>query len=605
MTNRQTMLYTGLLTLIPCLLLSSSLNKSVISDEPNHLYRGYRYLVTGHLDGLGDDWGVRVNEQLSGLFVRLFHKPQYFPPLQAGESLNSVSASFAMNNGPPRWMMFWARLPFVGISVLLGILLFRFVRRLYGVRSGLLALFLYTFSPNLLAHARFCVADFTGAAALFAATVFFLDYLEHRGWGRLIACGLAGAVALMSKESMILLVGLFPAMMALNGVLRVVERRRAARSEAKPAQPSHSWGPFRGMAACLGIALVGFVAIWGAYRFEVNTFLKPGKDHDTLKRMNAFAPLKAILAQDKVELLYEDANHFLETTRVPAASFLRVMKRKLLHAGSWGQSAFLHGSYGTGGWVSYFPVAFLVKVPLAITILFAIGLLGIFLRPTPRFRQELLFLIPPAGLFAAAMFSSLNIGFRHVLGVLPFVMIIGSRILADRPDGVRRIPGPAALVLVGVLCVWLLVASMGIHPHYLAYFNEIAGGPEGGIAWLADSNLDWGQDLPALADWLEEHDIRAVHMSYSGAVDPQSYGIKLIGERQFTGPDDDPKAHRFALKVHKQPKSGYVAVSVTNLQGVYFSRKDAFDWLKDLEPVAKIGYSIYVYHLPEPVELQE
>jgi hypothetical protein len=39
-----------------------------------------------------------------------------------------------------------------------------------------------------------------------------------------------------------------------------------------------------------------------------------------------------------------------------------------------------------------------------------------------------------------------------------------------------------------------------------------------------------------------------------------------------------------------------VAISVTPLQGVYVP-VEAYRWLQELEPTAKIGYSIYVYDL--------
>ena len=62
-----------------------------------------------------------------------------------------------------------------------------------------------------------------------------------------------------------------------------------------------------------------------------------------------------------------------------------------------------------------------------------------------------------------------------------------------------------------------------VHPNYLAYFNEAAGGPSRGWRWLVDSNIDWGQDLPLLAKWQREHPDRPVHLKYFGTVEPELY----------------------------------------------------------------------------------
>jgi len=46
-----------------------------------------------------------------------------------------------------------------------------------------------------------------------------------------------------------------------------------------------------------------------------------------------------------------------------------------------------------------------------------------------------------------------------------------------------------------------------VSPHYLAFFNELAGGPGSGHRVLVDSNLDWGQDLKGLRNWMSDHGV--------------------------------------------------------------------------------------------------
>ena len=45
-----------------------------------------------------------------------------------------------------------------------------------------------------------------------------------------------------------------------------------------------------------------------------------------------------------------------------------------------------------------------------------------------------------------------------------------------------------------------------------------------------------------------------------------------------------------------------LAVSASNLQGVYFTHRDLYRWLLARKPVATIGHAIYVYDLTGDAE---
>jgi hypothetical protein len=135
------------------------------------------------------------------------------------------------------------------------------------------------------------------------------------------------------------------------------------------------------------------------------------------------------------------------------------------------------------------------------------------------------------------------------------------------------------------LLLWLAAETVGIFPSYLAYFNELAGGPAHGDRYLNGPDLDWGQELKHLATYLQRHGIARVKLAYFGADDPRMYGIS------------------YELLRPGEPATGDLAVSETLLTGC----GAAFAWLRRYEPVAKIGYSIFVYRidsgtpLPPPV----
>ena len=165
------------------------------------------------------------------------------------------------------------------------------------------------------------------------------------------------------------------------------------------------------------------------------------------------------------------------------------------------------------------------------------------------------------------MGSHINIGHRHVLPVYGFLYVLAG-------VGLVRFRWVAP-VLVGVLAV----ESLSVYPHYMAYFNAATGGPANGPKYLLDSNIDWGQDIKKLGRYLKEQHIPNVCFTYFGHVDYGRYGVE---SRDFPKKPEDC--------------DGYGAVSVTPLYGLYAGPTD-WSVLRKMKPMAKVGYSIYVYDL--------
>lgn len=248
-----------------------------------------------------------------------------------------------------------------------------------------------------------------------------------------------------------------------------------------------------------------------------------------------------------------------------------------------GRSTFFLGRHSTTGFALYFPAALSVKTPLALWALAALGAWAL-----PR-REKPWALLPPLLYLAAALTAKVQIGFRHVLPVVPFLILwagVGAAWLWSRA---RR--GLCRGALAVLLC-WQAVSVVLVHPHHLAYFNELAGGPSGGWRWLVDSNLDWGQELGALARELQGLGSPPVYLSYFGTADPSYYGIRYVpvampGHVEREGDALDPSASGRVL----------LAVSATNLQCAYFADKTLFDWLKARTPLARVGHAVFLYDL--------
>jgi hypothetical protein len=256
--------------------------------------------------------------------------------------------------------------------------------------------------------------------------------------------------------------------------------------------------------------------------------------------------------------------------------------------------AFLAGSYSVSGWWYYFPVALLLKTPLALLGLFAGGLVLTARRGTLLSLRGEAFLVVPVVLFlAAAMTSRLNIGLRHILPIYPFVILMAAlagEALLTRVGGRRGAVALGAVLLAGAL-------EYGrAYPDTLAFFNAAAGGPRRGFEYLADSNVDWGQGLKPLKRWMDRHAVTRINLAYFGVADPAYYGIESTPIWGSTIPTLAPQ------DIGPPLLPGYVAVSVTLLNGVPFApdQREFYKPLRDREPAALIGGSIRVYWVDAP-----
>lgn len=250
-----------------------------------------------------------------------------------------------------------------------------------------------------------------------------------------------------------------------------------------------------------------------------------------------------------------------------------------------GRSSFAWGRYSVGGVWWYFPFAFLMKTPPAVILLAAAGIFASFRKPG---RDWLWVLVPPAFYFAASFGSKVQIGYRHILPVMPFLALaagLGAEHLINKRKWRLLLPAAALAVVWGGLLY-------RTHPHYLAYFSELAGGPANGYKLLVDSNLDWGQDVKALAAHLRSRGNPPIVFSYFGVARPESYGIDYLPLGVFFG----SQLTGTGVKACSM-KEVLLAVSATNLQGVYYPDKESFSWLKTRTPVFNAGFSIFLYDL--------
>ena len=262
------------------------------------------------------------------------------------------------------------------------------------------------------------------------------------------------------------------------------------------------------------------------------------------------------------------------------------------------------GETSAHGWYHYFVVALALKLPLgfliaslASSVLWASGRREPAVpsgagtagsrRPLAGGRGAWLW-VPPLVYFAAASLARIDLGVRVVLPAIAFLYVVAAGLAAP---GCGRCVRLAALA--GCLA-WAAVASYQAGPHQVAYFNELAGGPVRGFRYLADSNLDWGQDLPALKAYVDRERLPVVYLSYFGTDRPESYGIRYQPLRGY----GRIREHLDATVPADAPRH-VLAISANNLTGNYLEDRDpdTYAWLRGRTPDAVLGGSIYVFDL--------
>jgi hypothetical protein len=280
----------------------------------------------------------------------------------------------------------------------------------------------------------------------------------------------------------------------------------------------------------------------------------------------------------------------------------RGLKQQLLRNSFDPPRYFLCNEISTKGWFTYFPIAFAMKTPPGTLALIAISLAS-YWRGAPIGRREWLWLVGPAVLFFLAMaVSRVNIGLRVILPVYPFLFVLMGRVATlgsaqNASNDSLRSGRPWARVFALTLCACMLFAtgrsSLRMTPFQLSYFNVFAGGADNGHELLGDSNLDWGQGLFALSDYLRARGSPVIYLSYAGTAPPAAYGVRyqlLPGWGHLEPPPAE------IVPADATPK--LLAISVSNLQGTYLDDPLLYSFLKDQRrPVTTLDHSIWVYDL--------
>ncbi len=541
-----------LLAAMAAAMVTSALGENQTWDEGVHLVSGYTDLV------LGDHRLNREHPPLAKYLAALpllpldLRLPLEHESWRKGDAVMFGAVFLYRNRLPPDTMFLLARLPMIGLALLLGLVLALWTRRRFGPVAALAALFLYTTDPNFIAHGHYVASDAAAAFTVFLAVIAWLRWLERPGRSNAVLAGLALGLALAAKFSTLFLLGLLPLLSLLYW------RRTPGRFTLR--------GFFGGHIAALAVAVALLAAAYGPATWRTVALGKA-------------APLAAYTKQQNA--ISRTLRWAGETFHLPAHPYLVGLNIVAAH-NERGHPAYLLGEVSRRGRWPYFPVVFAVKTPTALLAALAAGLWLRLRRLRALGREPAPFvwtvlLAPPLAYFALAMAGNLNLGVRHILPIYPFLYVAAGIALA-------RLLRSRAWVLAALLIAVQTAETARIHPHHVAFFNTPSGGPAAAPRYLADSNVDWGQAVKHLAAWKRARRLDDLVVSYFGVTDLRYY----LGRRRIL--------EEICETCDIEKIDAVVAVSLTNLLGVYRDLP-ALARLRARPPDARIGWAIYVYDL--------
>lgn len=583
-------------------------NDSTTYDEVAHIPASYSY-ITQH--------DMRLNPEHPPLLKDLVGIPLAFLNLKfdtteqfwTGEGLDRAwddaqwSAGrhllFEAGNNSDQ-IVFWGRLPIILISVLLGLFLFKWGKEISGTLGGLFVLTLYAFDPNILGHNHYVTTDIGIAAFLTFAFYYFLKFIKNPTWKNVVIGGFfLGLVNLVKFSSLM-------AYPILGLVLIIYPFIKKLSHDENQQQPKFL--RLKIFLIYFGKGLVAFVismlVVWFVY--FLNTYNMPQEVID--KQINFSFPISdpnPLSMTTNKALSALNSNLFTK----PMAEYMLGVTMVFKRVAGGNSMYFLGNVTKNESFTIYFPLVFVIKetLPLLALALFSIistlGQIGNTLRKSwpknetmKHFKHFLQKGVTEYTLFGFIVLYSymsitgnLNIGLRHLFPIIPIIYLLITKKVLDFIRHKHVATKKQLYAIFGTLTIWIILIPVLNYPLYTSYFNEVIGGGKNGYKYMTDSNVDWGQDLKRLQNFLDQNpQIEKIRVDYFGGENPKL----LLGEKFLPWQES-----------RRPIEAGWYAISIAYLQTSIYdknkSTQENYSWTKLYQPVAMIGNSILIYHIPE------
>jgi len=557
---------TGVILLLLVLegqLLYSVRRESLTWDEGDHIFAGYMSLKH-HDFGLNPEHPPLV-KMVAALPLQnmTLREPQLQNRYFKTEAYLSGGDFIFQNDFET--IIFRARMAASIFALMVALLAFLSAREMFGTGAGFLTLLLIVFEPNFLAHGALVTTD-TGAACCLLASIYaFYRYVKSPSWGRVVVLGLAAGIFFITKHSAVLL----PPMLILLAITELLRRRQAG-DESRLRQALRLAGVFV-IAAVIAVAIM-----WTGYGFRYSARPAGQQINPPLEStLGNLSPVegKAVAMIARWKLLPESWLYGLADVRSVANTWPSYIFGKVYAHGVW----------------FYFPVAFVIKATLTTLIFLPLIVYAIATGKLRGWREILFLSLPPLLYFCISMTSKLNIGVRHILLVFIFVLVLAGGAAWSLICKDRRWAWP-----IGALILFHVISSLRAFPtSYIAYANELWGGPANIHKYLTDSTTDWGQQLKAVKRYVDERGIQQCWFAYTAepAIPYRAYGIPCktlptMDSMWFGLKTDTPSAIQGPVFISHIPLTFYESGS---------SLLSPYREFEKLTPTAVIENGVFVY----------
>jgi hypothetical protein len=529
------LLVVGILFSMGLLMLAAVSYDSPTSDEPPHILSGYVALKYGH-DYIDPEHPLLLKAVASSPLLLQNIKVNLEDPdytyqketLHIKKLFDSSRRFMNYSGNNPDQILFSGRLMMILMTVLFGVGVYFLAKKLFGVLAGVLAVLLYATEPNIIAHGSLFNTDI-GATGFVLLTILALIYYgEKQSWKRLLILAFPMTLALLSKFS-----ALYFAPIVLIFIMFFNWKQKSRL--------------IKHALIFIIVPLIGISLFYGLI-----TFQDRGWSGFSLNSYIAGA---------------QEVLKSVSTAKRPS---------------------YLLGESYRGSKLEYFPILVLTKTQLLTLIGFFFALVLVYLNKLSiNPRNLLITLVPTSFFFAQALFSTFNIGVRHIFFIYPILIVFSAAGLIT----IIRLKSTSLFwkkISVVLICGIMMIVGFRIwslantYPHYLSYYNFLLGGSDNGWKVANDSNYDWGQDVLRLGDFILENKINSLAFdNYTGIYAAKDY--YKLPVRQLSPSEKNYK--------------GYAALS-TSVIAYYQDQPENYSWLVDnYKPIAKAGKSIFIYKI--------
>ncbi|MDZ4848533.1 MAG: glycosyltransferase family 39 protein [Pirellulaceae bacterium] len=471
-------IFSSLLIIHSALLAYGAWVHSPTYNEPAHLAAGVSYWQYNRFDIYNVNPPlVKLVAAIPVLIVGCETNWDHFSDAPGRRVEMTIGRDFSKANGVRfLWLITIARWSCIPFSLLGAVVCYRWSSELYGPWSGIFAMSLWCFCPNVIAHGQLITSDIASASLAALACYTYWNWLKKPSWWNTILSGLALGIAESAKTTLLIFYPLWPILWLLY---RIPDRHRFT---------VRDWFREAGLLACrmlLSIYVLNLV-----YAFEGT--MTPLKDFHFVSRLftgipdpdnkipnSSGAPLAPYSGRGVGGEGYShDNNRFINNwlgdLPVPFPKhYILGIDAQRNDFDKYHNDFYLGGQWSKTGWWYYYLYAAAIKIPLGTLLLLLLAgimcvcslisrCVGAHRRrcesdevnaSSPmnfsriQFRDEL-FLVAPAitiSVFVSSQ-TGINEHFRYILPCFPFLYIWLSRSIRNNPKLVFARPVEAKMI---------------------------------------------------------------------------------------------------------------------------------------------------------------